>query len=270
VADEQGGTGEAPVILEVVDHAAIITLNRPAARNALDSATLHLLPLLIARADADDAVDTIILTGTDPAFCAGVDLKELGSTGANLRAGLPDGESIPEYRGPIPPTTKPLIGAINGPAITGGLELALACDFLVASELARFADTHARVGLHSGWGLAVLLPQAVGLRRARQMTATGRFVDAETALAWGLVNHVVSHDELLPFCRSLAADISSMDAVALRELYETYDRIGDLVTGEGWEIEREGIGRLMAVRTFDPSQVAARRDDIIQRGSGQL
>jgi enoyl-CoA hydratase len=261
---------EAPVLLEVVGRIATITLNRPAARNALDSATLHLLPLLVTQADADDDVDAIVLTGVDPAFCAGLDLKELSSTGDNLRSSLPDGESDRPWRGPIAPTAKPLIGAINGPAVTGGLELALACDFLVASDRARFADTHARVGIHSGWGLTVLLPQAVGIRRAREMTASGRLIDAETALVWGLVNHVVPHDELPEFTRALALDISSSDAVALRELYTTYTRIDELETGEGWDIERDGVRRLMEARDFDPGRVAARRDEIIRRGSGQL
>ena len=111
----------------------------------------------------------------------------------------------------MPPLTKPLIGAVNGVAITGGFEVALACDFLVASEKAAFADTHARVGIMPGWGLTVLLPEAVGFRRAKELSATGNFLDAPTALAWGLVNHVVAHDECVPFAQELAADIATND-----------------------------------------------------------
>ena len=118
----------------------------------------------------------------------------------------------------IPQLTKPLIGAVNGVAITGGLELVLACDFLVASERARFADTHARMGIMPGWGLTYELPAAVGLRRARQMSATGNFVDAATALTWGLVNHVVPHAELMEFTRRLAADAASNDPAAVRAI----------------------------------------------------
>jgi enoyl-CoA hydratase len=118
----------------------------------------------------------------------------------------------------IPDLARPLIGAINGVAVTGGLELALACDFLVASERAQFADTHARIGIQPGWGLTVALPEASGLRRAREMSATGNFIDAHTALAWGLVNHVVAHGELLPFAYRLAADTASTDQDALRDL----------------------------------------------------
>src|SRR4029079_2746586 len=97
----------------------------------------------------------------------------------------------PHCRGRSPPHTKPLIGAVNGPCITGGFEFALNCDFLVASDRARFADTHARVGVMPGWGLTVLLVEAIGLRRARELSVTGNFLDPKRALEWGLVNHVV-------------------------------------------------------------------------------
>ncbi len=160
-----------------------------------------------AQAEADADVDVIILTGTDPAFCAGLDLKELGSTAGNLGGGSgADGSRNSDgVRGPFPKLTKPLIGAVNGVAITGGFELALNCDFLVASEHAKFGDTHSRVGVMPGWGLTVLLPQAIGVRRAREMSFTGNFMLADEALAFGLVNHVVPHAELIPFTRRLAA-----------------------------------------------------------------
>ena len=138
-----------------------------------------------------------------------------------------------DRRGPFQPRTKPLIGAINGVAVTGGFELALACDFLIASDRARFADTHSRVGIQPGWGLTVLLTEAVGVRRARELSATGNFLDAPTALTWGLVNHDVAHDELLPYCRQLAADIVSNDQAGVRQILATY-AAGSLVTAEAW------------------------------------
>ncbi|MEM9749304.1 MAG: enoyl-CoA hydratase-related protein, partial [Actinomycetota bacterium] len=142
------------VLYEVVDRVATITLHRPHARNALSSEVLRRLPAVMKQAEHDDDVDVLILTGTDPAFCAGLDLKELGSTGGNLGGGSgADGSSSSDgVRGPFPALTKPLIGAINGVAVTGGFELALNCDFLVASENAKFGDTHARVGVMPGWG----------------------------------------------------------------------------------------------------------------------
>ena len=187
------------------------------------------LPAAIERCDADDDVDVMILTGADPAFCAGVDLKEFGSGQVRQGEGFAEvgerGDTRTPFRGALPPHTKPLIGAVNGVAVTGGFEVALNCDFLIASDRARFADTHARVGVMPGWGLTVLLAQRIGIGRAKEMSITGNYVDAQTALAWGLVNHVVPHDELLPFCRQLAADTVSNDQRGVRRMIQTYNEV---------------------------------------------
>src|SRR3954453_16790497 len=227
------------VLVDVSDRVAVITINRPEARNALNRAVRTALPAAIERCDADDGVDVMILTGTDPAFSAGVDLKEFGS-GATREAGegfARVGDSRVPWRGALPPHTKLLIGAVNGVAVTGGFEVALNCDFLIASERARFADTHARVGVMPGWGLTVLLAQRIGVARARQMSITGNYVDAAAALAWGLVNHVVPHDELLPFCKQLALDSVSIDQVAVRRMVQTYNEVTATTVDEGWGIE---------------------------------
>ena len=121
----------------------------------------------------------------------------------------------------------PIIAAVNGPAVTGGFELALACDFMVASERARFADTHLRVGVYPG-PVLVDLPRRVGLARAREMSLTGNFVDAETALRIGLVNHVVAHADLVPYALDLAASIAEQPrdmVVAMREDWDRTDRL---------------------------------------------
>ena len=256
------------VLLEVSERIATITLNRPAARNALSSEVLKLLPTLMKQADASDDVDVIILTGTDPAFCAGLDLKELGSSGKNLDSGSgadgrPNADGV---RGPFPGISKPLIGAVNGVAITGGFELALNCDFLVASENAKFGDTHARVGVMPGWGLTVLLPQAVGLRRAREMSMTGNFMLADEALTRGLVNHVVPHDELLPFTRKLALDIIGNDQPGVRQIRRTYAAIH--ADTEGWSIEARD-GAHWRDTQFSTEKVAERRESIQNRGRRQ-
>ncbi len=154
------------VLSETSERVCTVTLNRPDARNAMNSELQRALAIALADAEADDGVDVVILTGADPAFCAGLDLRELGSTAANLVGGRDD-----QNRSPFTvlwTMTKPVIGAINGPAVTGGFELALACDFLVASERATFGDTHARVGVTPGGGLSVFLPQTVGLRKAQR------------------------------------------------------------------------------------------------------
>ena len=182
------------LLVEVSGRVATVTLNRPAVRNALNAALRRALPTTMESLDRDESVDVIIVTGADPAFCAGIDLKELGG---NSRGGEEETRALIDGGRPFGPVSKPVIGAINGVAITGGIELALNCDFLIASDRASFADTHARVGIQPGWGLTVLLPQAVGLRRAIEMSTSGNFVDARTALEWGLVNRVVAHDDLV-------------------------------------------------------------------------
>ena len=258
------------VLSEVSDRIATITLNRPQARNAMSTELIKALRAAVRAAHADDAVDVIILTGNDPAFCAGLDLKELG-TGGGAASGDRAGGSGDSGagRGALPAGPKPVIGAINGAAITGGFELALACDFLVASDRARFADTHARVGIQPWWGLTVLLPQAIGLRRAREMSATGNFCDAQTALDWGLVNHVVPHDDLLPFTRGLASDIASNDQRAVRQIYATYAEGSRVTVGDAWEVESK-VAAAWQGQGLDAEEIERRRQGIVDRGRTQL
>ncbi|QQS24010.1 MAG: enoyl-CoA hydratase [Actinomycetota bacterium] len=243
--------GDGVVLIDNDDGVAVVTLHRPQARNALNAELAAALPGAISACDADPAVRAIVLTGSDPAFCAGFDLRDVRSgakTGANPHPG---------WWGALPPTRVPVIGAINGAAVTGGLEIALACDFLVASELARFADTHAKVGMLPGWGLTILLPEAVGARRARQMSLTGDFVDAPTALAWGLVNEVVAHGELLPRAVELARHVAANPAAAVAEVRALYREVAPMGCGEEtYEYEnrraREWAARAAAERSRQP------------------
>lgn len=251
------------LLVDVADRVATVTLNRPQARNALDRALRRALHRTMSDIEADEAIDVVVLTGADPAFCAGLDLKELGAGGLDA-----PGDDSPIQTSPLPPMSKPVVGAVNGAAITGGFELALHCDMLVASERAAFADTHARVGIMPGWGLTVLLPEAVGLRRAREMSTTGNFLDAATALAWGLVNHVVPHDELLPFARGLAADVVSNDQAGVRRILRTYDEGSKLTGAEAWELETR-VSREWQATMLDPAEIESRRRAIVDRGRSQ-
>ena len=255
------------MLYEVSERIATITLNRPDARNALSSEVLRLLPERMRQAESDDNVDVVILTGTDPAFCAGLDLKELGSQdGKLLNTGADGSVNADGIRGPFPKLSKPLIGAVNGVAVTGGIELALNCDFLIASENAKFGDTHSRVGVMPGWGLSVLLPQAVGVRRAREMSFTGNFMDAHEALTFRLVNHVVPHDQLMAFTRKIALDIIGNVQEGVRELRNTYALNSAEV--DNWENE-SASSREWRKRNFDPELVAQRRAKIMERGRQQ-
>ena len=184
------------------DEVLWLTLDRPEARNALTIAMRRGLITAIRAADADPRTRVVVLTGTDPAFSAGVDLKEsLGDGQGSPRGARTDPAEV------LRAARTPVLGVINGPCYTGALELALSCAFLIASDRARFADTHAAVGLVAGWGMSALLPRAVGVRLARQMMLTGEPVDAGQALRAGLVNEVVLHDRLAERVRQVVAGI---------------------------------------------------------------
>jgi len=255
---------ENPVLVEVADGVAEITLNRPEVRNAISPQMRRDLRVAIADLEADASVHVMILTGADPAFCAGLDLKILGQNNEPQVAAVDRGSV-----NPFPDRTKPLIGAINGAAITGGFELALNCDFLIASERAVFADTHARVGVMPGWGLTPLLADAVGRTRAREISLTGNFVSANEALQWGLVNRVVAHHDLLGVVRKVAADIAGNDPVGVRQMLATYAAQEEQALAPAWALEGEGARQFSTV-TVPGAEVEQRRQAIIERGRSQL
>jgi enoyl-CoA hydratase len=251
------------VLVETADRVRTVTLNRPEARNALSVALQRAAGAELAAADDDPDVDVVIFTGTDPAFCAGLDLRELGKDGGNLVGGADDPAVSPFAA--LWRMTKPIIGAINGPCVTGGFELALACDFLVASERAAFGDTHGRVGVMPAGGMSVFLPQVLGVRKAKEMSLTGNFMGAHEAFARGLVNHVVPHDDLLPAARKLAADIVGNDQPAVRNLKRLYDANAKVTVGEAIDQEQE----FFRAWRIDPAEIERRRTGIVERGRGQ-
>ena len=191
---------------EVRDAIAHVTLDRPEARNALSASLMRDLTAAFERAGADPAVRVVILTGAGKAFCAGVDLKEPATMSGET---IVPGERPSVWRA-MEACRRPIIGAINGAAITGGFELALACDVLVASTHARFADTHARVGVIPGAGLSQRLSRAIGIYRAKYLSLTGNFLSAEQAYEWGLVSHVVPPEQLDETALVVAKDMLSV------------------------------------------------------------
>ena len=251
------------LLTEDANGVRLMTLNRPEARNALSRELLDRLVEALHAAEDDPDIRAVVLTGADPAFCAGVDLREAGVSGL-LTTGVIDQKASPWWV--LHNMNTPVIGAVNGPAVTGGLEIVLQCTFLIASERAVFGDTHARVGLHPGGGLTGLLPQAVGLRKAREMSLTGNFIDAAEAHRLGLVNHVVAHAELLPTALGLAGDIAAGDPRTVAALNDTYRDVAALPLGEGLALERQ---RFKSWK-YDPAGIEARRQAVLDRGRAQL
>lgn len=255
------------LLIDRTDAVLTLTLNRPESRNALSPQLIAEMQAQIAAADSDPDVAVVILTGADPAFCAGVDLRVIGAEGGWDPIGGTGAGDAPAGH-PWTPISKPIIGAINGAAVTGGLELALGCDILIASEKARFADTHARVGVMPLWGLTARLPEAVGFGFARRMSMSGNFVDAQTALAHGLVTEVVPHDALLPAARRLALDIASNNQAAVTTLLGSYRRVQNHVLTPQAEIEADTAAAWMAGDAR--ADVAKDAQAVIDRGRAQL
>jgi enoyl-CoA hydratase len=255
------------LLVEIKDQVAVVTLNRPDAMNALSRALRAELHKALTALDADPAVKVIVLTGAgERAFTAGLDLKELGSDPDGLKAAnATEPNENPAWA--VIACKKPVIGAINGVAITGGFELALACDVLICSTKARFADTHARVGITPGWGLSQKLSRTIGPYRAKELSLTGNFLDAETAYAWGLANRVVAPEELMPAALKLAADMAQIDGGMLNTYKAMIDDGYALTLHDGLELE-QSVSRAHH-RHVTPEAVEARRAGIQARGRSQ-
>ena len=253
-----------PVIkVDVENEVALVTLNRPTAMNALSRELRTAIADTFEKLEADPAVRVVILTGAGKAFCAGLDLKELGQGRDTVQGTVETKDpvtSIARFSGPI-------IGAINGVAITGGFELALACDVLICSSEARFADTHGRVGILPGWGLSQRLSRTIGIYRAKELSLTGNFLTAQQAADWGLANRVVAPDELIPAAKKLAADMLSLVPEALSGYKRLIDQGYAQTFGDALKTELKFSGA--ANKSVRSADIEARRETIRQRGQTQ-
>lgn len=245
-----------PVLLsERIGGVALLTLNRPQARNALNADLAGALCDAIA---ANQDAGCIVITGADPAFCAGLDLRHLGvETLAQL----------PSYTHAMVASKVPMIAVVNGAAVTGGFEVALLCDFMIASDRATFADTHLRVGVYPG-PVVVDLPRRVGGAWARQISLSGNFVDAQTALRIGLVNQLVPHDQLLAETMRVAEAIAEQPRDMVLALRADWDESVDVPVAEGRRVHARhaidgGFGRNTG------AQIAERRAGVLARSRDQ-
>lgn len=238
-------TASAPrVELSIADGIAIVTLNRPEARNAIDDAMRGEFHAVLDRVANDDAVRAMVLTGRGSAFCAGGDIA-----GMRQRLAAPAGEvAFNGWRrqrrthqgiGLLHGLPKPTVAAVNGPAAGLGCDLALCCDFILASEAASFVMSFILRGLVPDGGGMYFLPRRVGLARAKELIFTGRRVDAREALAIGLADRVTSPGSLLDDARAWAGELSRGSAAALALSKSILDRTFELSEDQVLALSRE-------------------------------
>ncbi len=242
----------------------ILTLNRPQAMNALCRELREAIEQRLSQCEADNSIRVLVITGTGKAFCAGNDLKELSDSnfGANVaEAGKTElAEKFAAFKGPI-------IAAVNGFCITAGFEMALACDLIIASDKAVFADTHARVGVLPGWGLSQRLPRLIGMARAKELAFTGNQISAEQACQWGFVNRVVEPDKLMSVSLQLAEDMCSCEPRALIEYKALIHRGMSMHFDDA--IAYEAAEGIAASARTDAATINQRREQVIDRGREQ-
>ena len=225
---------ESCLLIDVDGAVLSLTLNRPAARNALNISLTRALAQQLQRFADDPNLRVATLTGSDPAFCAGLDLKDFSATDSPRHEVAALIDSVPRVR-------KPIIAAVNGAAMTGGLELALGCDFIIASERARFGDTHTKIGALAGGGMTSRLPHTIGYRWSKQMSYTSIPIDATTALRIGLVNEIKPHDELQAYVGSLAQSIAAQNADLIGIVKQVMDAGAQSTLADAVRLEKEAL-----------------------------
>jgi enoyl-CoA hydratase/carnithine racemase len=231
--------GEQPhALIERRDHVLIVTMNRPAARNALSGPMLELMRQAWDTVDADPDIRACVLTGAGGAFCAGADLKAMTRShpGDQFRGGGMDLSVIePLLKGRR--LTKPLIAAVEGPAIAGGTEILQACDIRVAGESARFGVSEARWGLFPLGGSAVRLVRQVPYTVAADLLLTGRHITAAEALSIGLIGHVVPDGQALDRALEIAAAIAANGPIAVRAILQVIRDTEGMPENEAFAVE---------------------------------
>ncbi len=251
-----------PVLLvEKSDGIATLTLNRPEKRNALSLELRILFQEAIEDIRTNDDISVVILTGAGKTFCAGLDLTEMGDPEFRRKE-----NTVTDPATLLRSIRQPVIGAIDGLAITGGLEISVCCDVLLATPETKFADTHAQVGIVPSWGLSQRLSRIIGILRAKEMSLTGNFISAQQACEWGLVNHVVPRDELMPTAISLAKDMMSTVPAAMFNYKRMIDGGFDLPLAEAMDFELEMCRQHNGP---SPEAVTARRSTVQNRGRQQ-
>ncbi|MEU6748287.1 enoyl-CoA hydratase-related protein [Spirillospora sp. NPDC046719] len=241
---ETAGDDGAVLLTEAADGVMTLTLNRPSARNALSPALVTALDEALTRFEEDDGIRAAVITGRGPAFCAGLDLKVFAAAGADRR-------SVGDLIRRTGRLAKPVIGAVNGPAVAGGLELVLGCDFVIGGPKAMFADTHVRIGAFPGGGMTARLGRVVGVRTAKAMSLAGLRLDAEAALRAGLLSEIVEDDALLARAQQLAGAIAAAKPELVAVVNRLYDENDDRSLSDALAVEADELERW---RSTQPSK----------------
>jgi len=231
------------IIVETRDHVGLIRLNRPKALNALNSKLMRELGEALAKFDADDDVGAIVITGSEKAFAAGADIKEMKS---KTFVDVFKEDFITAEWEAVTRTRKPVIAAVAGYALGGGCELAMMCDFILAADTAKFGQPEINLGVMPGAGGTQRLTRFVGKSKSMEMNLTGRIMDAEEAERSGLVSRIIPADDLLDEAISVAAGIAAKGAIAVMATKESVNRAYESTLAEGVRFERRLFHSLFA------------------------
>ncbi|MBU2609683.1 MAG: enoyl-CoA hydratase/isomerase family protein [Chloroflexi bacterium] len=232
------------ILIETRGRVGLITLNRPEAMNALNGTLLSELMAALSAFDADDNIGAVVITGSERAFAAGADIKEMAeATAVEMLAG-----SFVESFDGIRKIKKPVIAAVSGYALGGGCELAMSCDMLVASETAKFGQPEVTIGVIPGAGGTQRLTRAVGKALAMEMVLNNRTLSAAEALQFGLVNRVVPRERYLDEALALATEIAGRAPLAVRLGKEAVNKAFEMSLAEGLEAERRAFYLLFATQ----------------------
>ncbi|HEB89310.1 MAG TPA: enoyl-CoA hydratase [Deltaproteobacteria bacterium] len=255
----------APVLLVERDApVAIVRLNRPEQMNALSAELRLALGAAFRELEDDPEIRAVVVTGVGKAFCAGMDLKEIGSGEEGVSGYELSVTGQTEMREGIASFSGPIIAAVNGAAATAGFELALACDLIFVAKGARFLDTHARIGIVPGWGLSQRLPRLIGIARAKEISLSGNAVPAERAYEWGIANRLCEPETLVDEARALALDMASCVPGVMESVKRLIDEGYSMHLDEAlaWELQ---VG-IESSKRISSAEIGQRRESVMARG----
>lgn len=230
------------ILVETTGRVGVITLNRPKALNALNSATMTEVTAAVGELDSDNAIGCIVITGSEKAFAAGADIKEMSTKTATEMYTLDffaGWDALTRARTPI-------IAAVNGYALGGGCELAMMCDIIIAGDTAKFGQPEVNLGVTPGMGGSQRLTRAIGKSKAMEMCLTGRQMGAEEAERSGLVARVVPAEELVDAAKDLAEEIAQKSLVATTMIKEQINAVDELSLSQGLMYERRTFHSIFA------------------------